>query len=154
MVIRVLIVDDHPVVREGLKRILERTEEIQVGGEAGDAQDALEQVWQNSFDVVLLDYILPGGKGMEALEAIKRNKPQLPVLMISMNPADHLLLRILDSGGAGFISKSVPPDALIDAIRTVYNGKIYITPEQAQFLAQQHALGDQLPHERLSNREY
>ena len=154
MVSRVLIVDDHPVVREGLKRILESTEEIQVAAEAGDFQEALEQVWHNRFDVVLLDYILPGGKGIEVLEAIKRDQPQLPVLMISMDPSDHLLLRILDSGGAGFLSKSSPPDALIDAIRTAYSGRIYITPEQGQFLAERRAQGNLLPHESLSNREY
>ena len=153
--IKVLIADDHAVVREGLKRIIADAGDITVAGEVGDGQELLATVAAGEWDVVLMDLAMPGMSGLEVLEDIRRQCPQLPVLVLSMYPEDQYAVRTLRVGAAGYIHKGSPPDELIRAIRTVVSGRRYITAEVAETLAAHvDDVSMKLPHEKLSNREY
>lgn len=153
--IRALIADDHAVVREGIRRILEQAQDITVGGEAANGQRLLALVAKADWDVLIMDLSMPGLSGLEALREVRRQRPNLPVLILSMYAEDQYAVRALAAGASGYINKSSPPDDLIKAIRTVVSGRRYISPEVAECLAShvdESSAG--APHERLSNREY
>ncbi len=153
--IRALIADDHAVVREGIRRILEQAQDITVGGEADNGQKLLALVAKADWDVLIMDLSMPGLSGLEALREVRRQRPNLPVLILSMYAEDQYAVRALAAGASGYINKSSPPDNLIKAIRTVVSGRRYISPEVAECLAShvdKSSAG--APHERLSNREY
>ncbi len=153
--IRVFIADDHGIVRKGMKQILSRTPDIEVAGEASTGQEALEKIWANNFDVVILDIALPGRNGLEILKQIKSQQPKLPVLILSMYPEDQYAVRVLKAGAAGYLTKESDKSELIEAIRRIAQGKKYITPELAERLADELKPGaDKAPHDRLSDREY
>jgi two-component system invasion response regulator UvrY len=153
--IRVFIADDHGIVRKGMKQILSRTPDIEVAGEASTGQEALEKIWANNFDVVILDISLPGRNGLEILKQIKSQQPKLPVLILSMYPEDQYAVRVLKAGAAGYLTKESDKSELIEAIRRIAQGKKYITPELAERLADELKPGaDKAPHDRLSDREY
>jgi len=153
--IRVLVVDDHTIVREGLKQILEETQDIMVADEAGNAQEAVNKVWNNNYDLILLDISLPGRSGLDVLKQLKSVKPDLPVLILSMHPEEQYAIRSLKASASGYLTKESASDKLIDAIRKVANGKKYITSSLAEKLAfELQASFKQLPHERLSDREF
>jgi two-component system invasion response regulator UvrY len=153
--IRLLIADDHAVVREGIKRIIADTNDITVAGEAADGQALLAMATNDAWDVVLMDLAMPGLPGLEVLQEIRNRKPKLPVLVLSMRPEDQYAVRTLMAGASGYINKGTPPDELVTAIRTVADGRRYITPEVAESLASHvDAVSAKLPHESLSNREY
>jgi DNA-binding NarL/FixJ family response regulator len=153
--IRVFIADDHGIVRKGMKQILSRTADIEVAGEASTGQEALEKIWANNFDVVILDISLPGRNGLEILKQIKSQQPKLPVLILSMYPEDQYAVRVLKAGAAGYLTKESDKSELIEAIRRIAQGKKYITPELAERLADELKPGaDKAPHDRLSDREY
>jgi len=153
--IRVLIVDDHAIVREGLKQILADTDDLEVGGEAETSLEAIKLARQQPWDLVLLDISMPDRNGLETLQQLKKEHPSLNVLMLSMYREAQYAVRSLKSGAAGYLNKQSAPDQLVQAIRQVASGRKYISPELAEELASELS-GDReaLPHKSLSNREY
>ncbi|MDP3420294.1 MAG: response regulator transcription factor [Thiobacillus sp.] len=152
---RILIVDDHAIVREGLKQILAEVDDIEVAGEADCSSRALQMARRESWDMVLMDITMPDRSGIETLELMKKEHPGLQVLMLSMHRETQYAVRALKSGAAGYLNKQSAPAQLVDAIRMVASGKKYISAEVAQELASQvSGERDSLPHEGLSNREY
>ena len=153
--IKVLIADDHTLVREGLKQIINQHSDIKVTGEAKNGQEALEQVWKDDFDVVLLDISMPGRSGMDVLKEIKSAKHDLNVLMLSMHPEEQYAVRALRAGASGYLTKESAPDELIDAIRRVSIGLKYVTLSLAEKLAMELKFDRDKPlHEQLSDREF
>lgn len=153
--INVLIADDHPVVRQGIKQILAEDSEIGELGEAKNSQEVMEQIRQNSWDVIILDITMPGRGGLDTLKEIKGEKPKLPVLILSIHPEDQYAVRALKAGAAGYLTKESAPDDLIKAIKKVNIGGKYISNSLAEKLAL-HLERDaqKQPHESLSDREY
>lgn len=152
---RILIVDDHAIVREGLKQILAEVDDLTVAGEADCSRGALQMARREPWDLVLMDISMPDRNGLETLELMKKEHPGIQVLMLSMHRETQYAVRALKSGAAGYLNKQSAPAQLIDAIRLVASGKKYISPEVAQELASQvSGERDGPPHETLSNREY
>ena len=153
--IRVFVADDHAVVREGVKRIIAGAGDMTVAGEAATGEDLVGQLTARPCDVVVMDLSMPGLPGLEVLQEIRRSKPKLPVLVLSMYPADQYAVRTLKAGSSGYLHKGGSPDELITAIRTVVTGRRYLTDEVAQCLAAHvDQASEKPPHERLSNREF
>ena len=153
--IRILIVDDHVMFREGLKQILAKHRDMNIVGEVGNGTDALQSVRSDEYDVVVLDISMPGQSGWDILNEIKLEKPGLPVLILSMHPEDQYAIRMLKAGASGYISKESVPEELIQAIRKVASGGKYVSSTLAEKIA--YALdsyADKLPHQLLSNREF
>jgi DNA-binding NarL/FixJ family response regulator len=153
--IRILIVDDHAVVRQGLKYILAEEWVGAVFGEAQNVVELLPLFRKQSWDVVLLDINMPGRSGLDVLRDLRQEKPQIPVLVLSGHPEDQYAVRVLKAGAAGYMTKESAPDELIQAIRKVLGGGKYVSAA----LAEQLASGldrdaEKLPHETLSDREY
>ncbi len=152
---RLLIADDHPIVREGLKRIIAECTDMTVTAEAGDSNEVLEYSKTYPTDVILLDVSMPGIGFLETLHRLKINRPDIQVLVLSVHPEDHFALRALNAGAAGYLTKHHTPDELVDAIRHVYQGKKYVTPSLAEKLATEFGSDStKPPHEALSDREY
>ena len=152
---RILITEDHAVVREGLKLILADHFKKAVFGEARTATEALALVWKEKWDVVLLDITLPGRSGLEVLKEIKRSRPQLPVLILSMHPEDQFAVRMLKAGAAGYLTKESAGEELVGAIKKVIGGGRYVSPALAERMASYLTVDLQkAPHERLSDREF
>ncbi len=153
--IRLLIADDHAVVRKGMKQILADTRDIVVADEAGNGREALEKIRKNDYDMVLLDISMPGRDGLEVLKELKNLKPKLPVLMLSMYPEEQYAVRSLRSGASGYLTKDSAPDELISAIRKVSAGGKYVSASLAEKLALKLGADLEKPfHETLSDREY
>jgi DNA-binding NarL/FixJ family response regulator len=153
--IRILVADDHAVVREGIKQILAGLDDMVVEGEAGSGQEAVNKIIKGNYDLILLDISMPGRSGLEVLEEIKTLKPKLPVLILSMHPEEQYAVRMLRSGAAGYLTKASAPQELIHAIRKVSRGGKYVTASLAEKLAFELDIGADKPrHEKLSNREY
>ncbi len=152
---RVLIVDDHAIVRAGLKQILADVPDVEVAAEAECASQALRLARQEPWDVVLMDISMPDRSGLEALELLRKEHPGIKVLMLSMHRETQYAVRALKTGAAGYLNKQSAPAQLVDAIRTVAAGRKYISAEVAQELASQvSGEREAAPHEGLSNREY
>ena len=151
----ILIADDHPVVRQGLRQILAAEPDMVVVGEARDAGETLELARKLDWDVAILDYSMPGRGGLELLKELKSAYPQRPVLVLSMHPEDSTAVSVLRAGGAGYVSKESASTELTEAIRKAVNGKRYVSAALAERLALELG-GDssKLPHESLSDREY
>ena len=153
--IKILIVDDHPLVRQGLKLILGEEADMQVMGEASSAQEALALVRQGEWEVVLLDISMPERSGLDILSDLKRDYPSLPVLILSVHREDLYAIRALRAGAAGYLQKACPPTELVTAVRKVQAGEKYVSVAFAEQLATAMAIPfNGLPHEALSNREY
>jgi two-component system invasion response regulator UvrY len=153
--IRILIADDHTIVREGLKQILAETSDIVVSAEASTGQDVLRKVRAQNFDLILLDISLPGISGLDVLKQIKSLKPGLPVLILSMYPEEQYAVRTLRAGASGYLTKESASSELIRAIREVALGKKYITMSLAEKIALSWDTQMTKPlHEALSDREY
>ncbi|HOK07675.1 MAG TPA: response regulator transcription factor [Syntrophales bacterium] len=153
--IRILIADDHPIVRAGFKQILSETPDMEVTDEAGNGQEAMECVRKKHLDVVLLDISMPGRSGLEVLKEMKEENPKLPVLIISMYPEEQYAIRALRAGASGYLTKASAPNELIAAIRKVAGGGKYISATLGERLTE--FLGTDVtrpPHELLSDREY
>lgn len=152
--IKVLVADDHAVVRKGLRQILAETPDILVDGEASTAPDVLRLVREHRWDVVVLDINLPGGSGIELLADIRKEKPELPVLILTVYSEEQYAVRAIKAGAAGFLTKESAPDKLIEAVRKVAGGGRYVSAELAETLASVLA-GERkgAPHEALSDRE-
>jgi DNA-binding NarL/FixJ family response regulator len=154
-VIKILISDDHAIVREGLKQILADTEDLVVGGEAANGHEVLELIRQEDWDMVLLDLAMPGKDGLETLKELKKEKPKLPVLVLSIYPEEQYAVRALKAGASGYLTKESAPGELIAAIRKVSQGGKYISASLAEKLASHLvADADRPVHEFLSDREF
>jgi two-component system invasion response regulator UvrY len=153
--IRILIADDHPIVRAGLKQVIADAPDMTVADEAADGHEVLAKVRQGEFDVVLLDLSIPGLSGLDALKQVKSEKPNLRVLILSVHPEDQYAVRVLRAGAWGYVTKASAPEQLIAAIRRVHEGRRYVSPVLAERLAEQLEPGAAtMPHESLSDREY
>jgi DNA-binding NarL/FixJ family response regulator len=152
---RILVVDDHAVVREGVKRILADTNDLTVAGEASQGPEVLAKVSAESWDLVLLDISMPGRSGLEILHQLKTMYPALPVLVFSMHPENQYAVRAFKAGATGYLTKESMPEELVLAIRTVVQGRHYVSPTLAEQLVVALAHHPHGPlHARLSDREY
>jgi len=153
--IRLLICDDHALVREGLKQILAEVPDLRVAGEAAEGPEAIQQIRRGGIDVVLLDIALPGRDGLDVLKQVHQEFPKLPVLIVSTYPEKQYALRCLRLGASGYLNKGVDPIELIAAIRKVAQGGMFVSPTVAETLASAMRQNTgQPPHELLSQREY
>ena len=153
--VKVLIADDHPVVRDGLKTMLSSDPEVSVVGEARDGDEALELMRSVDWDVAVLDYSMPGKGGVDVLAQVKHDYPERPVLILSIYPEDPHGMRALKAGAAGYITKESAGDELTSAVKKVMSGGRYVSPALAEKLAARLTPDqDRPPHERLSDREY
>ncbi len=153
--IRVLICDDHAIVRQGLRQIIDEQHDMNTVAEAGGYPEVMKQLREHEADLLLLDVSMPGKNGIEILKLVKKEFPKLVVLVLSMYPEDQYAVRAIRAGASGYLTKQSAADQLITAIRQVSAGRKYITPELAQALA--NTLGrdaDAMPHETLSDREF
>ena len=153
--IKVLIADDHTIVRHGLTQIVNGEADMKVVGEAQNGDEAHSLTLGHEVDVIVLDITMPGQNGLETLKAIKRDRPDVSVIMLSMHPKDQYAVRVLRAGAAGYITKESAPDELVVAIRKAYTGGKYISPDVAELLAtyiEHEGTGE--PHRKLSDREF
>lgn len=151
----VLIVDDHALLRAGVREMLTNETDMRVAGEAGSAEEAQELLNGGiKVDVVVLDITLPGQSGVELLQQLRQERPELAILMLSMHPERSFAVRLMRAGANGYVPKMVVPEELVKAVRTVGRGRRYITPAVAELLASDYAADDGGPlHNRLSERE-
>ena len=152
---RILIADDHAIVRRGLKQILADEADVDVIGEAGDAHEVRKLVREKPWDVVVLDLNMPGGTGLDLLNEIKSLRPELPVLIVSIFPVEQFGVRVIRAGAAGYLTKDSAPEELVAAIRKEREGGKYISPSRAENIASAMSNdSSKLPHESLSDREF
>ena len=152
---RILIVDDHTLMREGLKQVLADEFTGAKFGEAGTAREALQFLREQSWEVLILDINLPDRNGLEMLSDVRRNSPKLPVLILSSIPEDQLAVRVLKAGANGYLNKQIAAEELVNAVNKVMAGGRYVSPSLAEKLAASIGTDDELPpHELLSNREF
>lgn len=152
---RILVVDDHALVRAGFRELIDDTQDLEVGGEAGTAALALELAMAKDFDVVMLDISLPDASVVETVTMLRRRRPNLPILIVSMHAEEQYAVNLLRAGASGFFPKAGEAKDLLDALRTIVSGRKYISPSLAEALALEasgHAT--EPPHRQLSNREF
>lgn len=155
MKIKVFITDDHAMVRKGLRQILEESEDIEVTGEAADYPGLMAGLRQHACDVLVIDVAMPGRNGIDALKQIVKDRPGTKALVVSMYPADQFALRALKAGALGYLTKTMGPELLVEAIRTVAAGRRFVTQEVALALAQNIGTDMDRPrHDTLSDREF
>jgi DNA-binding NarL/FixJ family response regulator len=153
--IRILIADDHFVVRHGLERILRKEFPSALIEDVADGEDMVKRVMEAEWDLVISDLSMPGRNGLDALRQIKEHYPRLPILILSVHPEEHYAIRVLKAGASGYLSKEMAPEELINAVHRVLLGRKYITPTIAEKLTERMSGDDdQLPHEQLSDREF
>lgn len=152
---RVLIADDHAVVRKGLAGILAEHPDLELAGEAEDVPELLQKVRSEDWDLLLMDLNMPGGEGLETLRRVRAAAPDLPVLILSIHPEDQLAARLLQTGADGYVNKEAAAEELSIAVRRVLQGQKYVSPGLASRLAEELG-GDasRPPHDRLSDREF
>jgi two-component system, NarL family, invasion response regulator UvrY len=153
--IRVMIVDDHAILRAGVREMLQDEEDLQVVGEAGSAEETLQLLNNGTeVDVVILDVTLPGQSGIDLLKTLRRDRPELQILVLSMHPERSFAVRLMRAGANGYVPKMIVPEELVRAVRAVGSGRRYITPIVAELLASEAAAEEDGPlHNRLSERE-
>ena len=152
---KVLIADDHKILRDGLKRILDDTDDFIVAGEAGSSREVLKKIRKESYDVLLLDISMPGISGMEIIKDVKSESPGCAILILSTFPEEQYAIRALRAGASGYLTKESATDSLIDAIKKVSSGSRYLSASMAERIA--FDLGGDtkmVGHEKLSDREY
>lgn len=153
--IRIFIADDHPIVRQGLRRIVEADAGLAISGEAGDAAALFAALAAAPTDLVLLDVSMPGAPFLETLRELRAHHPTIRVLVLSVHPEDQWAVRALRAGASGYLTKDHSPDQLLGAVRRVYRGGKYVSPTLAEHLAKHFDGGGQgAPHELLSDREF
>lgn len=153
--IKILIADDHPIVREGFKQVLSDTTDMLVADEAGNGQEVLNLIRNNKYDVILLDISMPGRSGLEILKELRSEYPKLPVLIVSIYPEEQYAVRAFRAGASGYLTKASAPHELIEAIRKISKGGRYISSSLAEKLTYYLDIdAARPPHELLSDREY
>jgi two-component system invasion response regulator UvrY len=153
--LRILVADDHEIVRQGLKQVLNAEGDLEVIGEASNHAEVMQLVRRVACDVLILDIAMPGRNGIDTLKQIRSEQPKLPVLVLSMYPEDQYAFRALKAGASGYLTKQAAADQIVTAIRTISRGRRYITPELAEQLARAFDQDpDTPPHELLSDREF
>ena len=153
--IKIIIADDHTIVRRGIKQILAGTPDMTVTDEAKDAQELFEKLKSNDFDLIILDISMPGRNGIEIIPALKTNYPKLPILILSMHPEEEFAVESIRRGASGYVTKESAPEELITAVRKIHEGYKYVSPSLAEILATELELdtAEKKPHEHLSDRE-
>jgi DNA-binding NarL/FixJ family response regulator len=152
---RVVLADDHAIVREGIKRILDGQEGIEVAGEATNGHEVLERVRAGGFDILVLDLSMPGKNGIELIKQVKDESPKLRILVLTMHEEDQYAVRAIRAGASGYLTKESAPGQLVSAIRRLAEGRLYISPNVAEQLALDvQPRGDEAPHRHLSDREF
>jgi len=153
--LRILVADDHEVVRKGLMKVLAETLQPVKVDEARNGQEAVKKVWKSEYDLVVLDIKMPGKNGLDALKEIKQHRPKLPVVILSMHPEEQFAIRAMRAGASGYLTKECAGDELVLAIRKALKGEKYISGSLAQILAgEMDGDSEKPPHEILSDREY
>jgi two-component system invasion response regulator UvrY len=153
--IRILFVDDHALLRAGIKLLLADAADIEIAGEAASAAEAMQKLHAGAWDLLLLDISLPGRSGLDLLKQIKATMPELPVLILSMYPEEQYAIRVLRAGASGYLTKESAPGQLVAAIRKVAQGGRYVSPTVAERLVNEiGGRGSESPHETLSDREF
>ena len=153
--INILLADDHALVREGLKQLIEKTGDLVVAGEAANGDDVLRLIRQRAWDMLLLDMSMPGKSGIELIKHVKREKPGLPILVLRMHDEGQYAVRALKSGASGYMHKDSAPEQLVHAIRKIAGGGVFVSAALAESMALQlmHGTGA-APHSLLSDREF
>ncbi len=156
MTIRVVLADDHTIVREGLRRILSGQSDIEIFGEATNGYEVMDRVRAGGFDLLLLDLSMPGKSGVDLIRQIKDERPKLPVLVLTMHEEDQYALRAIRAGASGYLTKESAPEQLVAAIRKIAAGRLFISPNVAEQLALDVMPrgDDEDPHKSLSDREF
>lgn len=153
--IKVIIADDHPIVRKGIKEILEETNEIEVVDEASNGEELLKIIPNKDYDVILLDISMPGRSGIDILKQLKTDNPDKPVLILSIHPEEQYAIRALKNGASGYLTKESDPEEMIKAIQRVHSGGKYISISLAEKLAEEISkVQEKTAHEKLSDREF
>ena len=153
--INILIADDHPFIRQGLKKVLETSKDMLVLDEAANGSEVLDKLRRHKFDVIILDISMPGESGLELIKTLKKEFPRLRVLVLSAHPEEQYALRALKAGASGYLTKEAATAELIGAIHKISSGGKYISASMAESLAFAiESDSEKLPHEKLSNREY
>ena len=155
MTMKILIADDHAIVRRGLRQILSNVSDMEVAGEASNGKELLELVRSERWDALVLDLNMPGQGGLDSLQEVKHIKPELPILILSIHQAEQYALRVLKAGAAGYLNKESAPELLVEAIRKILSGGRYLTPKVSDILAEHLIEPDsEEPHLSLSDREF
>ena len=149
------MVDDHVIVREGLRRIINDTDGIKITAEASTGEEALDLVYKEKFDLVLLDISMPGKNGLQTLKEIKKHNKNLPILMLSMHAEEQYAMRAIKAGASGYLTKESASDQLVQAIQKIYTGRKFISEQVAELLVtEMYHDEDKMLHEYLSDREF
>ena len=153
--IDIILVDDHAIVREGIRRIIDDTVGINISAEASTGQEALDLIWKKKYDLVILDISMPGKNGLQTLKEIKKYDAKLPVLMLSMHAEEQYAMRAIKAGASGYLTKESASHELVLAIRKIYDGRKYISQRVAELLVTDiYHDEDKRLHEYLSDREF
>lgn len=153
---RIIIADDHALIRKGLKEILQQVEGLVLLDEAQNGSELLLKIEENDYDIIVLDISMPGKSGLDVLKDLRHIKPEIPVLILSVYPEEQYAIRVLKAGAAGYLTKDSAPDELVSAIKKIVNGGKYISASLAEMLASEVRGGGVIkqPHEYLSDREF
>ncbi len=153
--IKILLADDHSIVREGLKRIIEESGEMEIVAEAPDGKTAFKQALKKKIDVAVIDISMPGMDGLEVVTRLKDHRPELPVLILTMHDEEQYLIRAVEAGAMGYVTKQSAPEQLVDAIKKIHSGSRYLTQKASEALALKVIRGgsSKTPMESLSMRE-
>lgn len=152
---KVLLADDHAIIRDGLKQILADTTDLVVNGEAANGIELMQQIRQKEYDVLVLDISMPGRSGLDLIHMIKTEKPDLPILILSMHHEEQYAVRAIHAGASGYLTKESDAELLVAAIRQVANGGVHVSAKVTEMMVRgTHACKDTLPHTLLSDREY
>jgi len=152
--IKILIADDHPIVRQGMRQTLANQPDMKIGGEAQNTQQVLDLVRKENWDVLILDITMPGQGGLAILDQLKKERPKMGILVLSIHPEDLFGVRALRAGAAGYMNKDSASEQLVNAVRRIASGGKYISQNLAEKLALYVAGNGKAPHEALSDREY
>jgi two-component system, NarL family, invasion response regulator UvrY len=151
---RILLVDDHPIVRQGIKQVLAGAFRPARVGEAANAEEGMSEIRGSDWDVMVLDLTLPGTSGLDLLKDLRRERPTLPVLVLSMHPPEQFARRVMNAGASGYLTKDTSPTELVKAVGEVIAGRRYLNPAVIEELEENLPERGQRPHESLSDREY
>lgn len=153
--IKILIVDDHAIVREGLNRIIQSEQDMRVAGMAKDGSEVIRLMLENEIDVIVLDISMPGKSGLDLIKDVKQVQPLVKILMLSMYPEERFAMRSIKAGASGYLTKEMAPEEIVNAIRTIHSGRKYITSALADMIADElQNPSEKVPHELLSDREF